>query len=503
LDPRFFQLVSTTPMPNTRGSVLLESYRALYERYTMVLFSRKTQTPLAALTLRSGSVQCLCNVTAGSSSRETSATHFRGMLSLPHQTFSFTISNLSDEAMINFNVLRASEDSGPSCYGVNEVNELRPNQSYTIDVDQRTQRRLVLGAGNRKRSGRVYTKTKVREDVKITTDEELYFNLSVAADIACPSLVSKYEEGTIWKVVQGFILRRPNRSPSPRVTTVMDRSNSNGRIYTANDEVTFNPFELDGETANDEVTFNPFELDGERGEGASLDSWSEILSFNPLHLGESEDESSGVEIREEQSTNASPTTASPTTPRRRGRRRRNLCRIAAPLGGPASRQVEAIRSGTGTSSQRQLSSLNEHEYNDNVPISSGYSGHEYFYENLSEPTVLCLAIQPDLTLPRLPNIEKELAAQIDSLMNDPDVVLSHIKVHKTETCVIDLESEADTVIFPCGHQCINHANASTSLQNCPMCRTAITGFLCVNKKKKKYDLRKFKSFIRSRQRQRL
>jgi len=486
LDPRFFQLVSTIPMPNTRGSVVLESYRAVYERSTMVLFSRKTQTPLAALTLRPDSVRCLCKVTAGSSSRRTSATHFQGMLSSPNQTFSFTISNLSDEAMINFNVLRASEDSGPSCYGVNEVNELRPNQSYTIDVDQRTQRRLVLGAGNRKRSGRVYTKTKVREDVKITTDEELYFNLSVAADIACPSLVSKYEEGTIWKVVQGFILRRPNRSPSPRVTTVMDRSNSNGRIY----------------TANDEVTFNPFQLDGERGEGASLDYWSEILSFNPLHLGESEDESSGVEIREEQSTNASPTTASPMTTRRRGRRRRNLCRIAAPLGEPASRQVEAIRSGTGTSSQRQLSSLNEHEYNDNVPISSGYSGHEYFYENLSEPTVLCLAIQPDLTLPRLPNIEKELAAQIDSLMNDPDVVLSHIKVHKTETCVIDLESEADTVIFPCGHQCINHANASTSLQNCPMCRTAITGFLCVNKKKKKYDLSKFKSIIRS-QRQRL
>ena len=49
-------------------------------------------------------------------------------------------------------------------------------------------------------------------------------------------------------------------------------------------------------------------------------------------------------------------------------------------------------------------------------------------------------------------------------------------VYKSETCVIDLESDADTVICTCGHQCVNHANVG-DLRKCPMCRSSITAFV--------------------------
>ena len=50
-------------------------------------------------------------------------------------------------------------------------------------------------------------------------------------------------------------------------------------------------------------------------------------------------------------------------------------------------------------------------------------------------------------------------------------------VYKEEMCVIDLESEADTIVCTCGHQCINHANISNDITRCPLCRSPITAFV--------------------------
>mmetsp|Transcript_2615 Transcript_2615/g.5622 ORF Transcript_2615/g.5622 Transcript_2615/m.5622 type:complete len:649 (-) Transcript_2615:173-2119(-) len=191
----------------------------------MVLFSRRTRTPLAALTLSTDDdVGCLGMLTGRPPPPGASEPHFQGMLSMPDQTFSFVISNLCDDGMINFNVLhtphRVSEvDPGPS-YGVNEVNELHPNQSYEIEADQRSNRKMVLRGKTKIVKD---PETSIERSVPVTVQETekkdepkgLYFYLSVVPDASCGSLVEKFAEGTVWKAAAGFV--RCLKQPMPTV----------------------------------------------------------------------------------------------------------------------------------------------------------------------------------------------------------------------------------------------------------------------------------------------
>jgi len=91
LDNRFFQLVQA--VPETHGNVVVESYKAVYARSTMILYSRKTHTPLAALTLKGDEVDvgCLSMLMARPCPPNNSTPHFQGMLSLPDQIFFYNI----------------------------------------------------------------------------------------------------------------------------------------------------------------------------------------------------------------------------------------------------------------------------------------------------------------------------------------------------------------------------------------------------------------------------
>ena len=72
----------------------------------MVLFSRKTRTPLAALTFKAvNDSNCLSMLTGRPSPANASEPYFQGMMNKPDQAFSLTISNLSPVGMINFNIL--------------------------------------------------------------------------------------------------------------------------------------------------------------------------------------------------------------------------------------------------------------------------------------------------------------------------------------------------------------------------------------------------------------
>ena len=173
---------------------------------------------LLLLTLKADDVGCLSMLTGRPSPCGAPEPYFQGMLNMPDQAFTFTISNLSNEGMINFNILhtphRVSEvDPGPA-YGINEVNELHQNQSYTIEADQRNKRKMILTG-----------KTKAVKDLKISAEKQvpltvkdseatetpmgLYFYLNVVPDKACKELVDKFAEGTVWKAAPGFIRHVP------------------------------------------------------------------------------------------------------------------------------------------------------------------------------------------------------------------------------------------------------------------------------------------------------
>jgi len=144
LDPNFFERCSTT----THKGSKLEAYRAIYARSTMVLFSRKTHTPIAALTFAADDKGCLGMLTGRPAPPDASETYFQGMLNLPDQNFTFTISNLSNKGSIRFQVLHQGDGSA-SAQQVNQINVLRSNQTYTIPGDRRSNRK-TLSRSNRK-----------------------------------------------------------------------------------------------------------------------------------------------------------------------------------------------------------------------------------------------------------------------------------------------------------------------------------------------------------------
>ena len=120
----------------------------------------------------------------------------------------------------------------------------------------------------------------------------------------------------------------------------------------------------------------------------------------------------------------------------------------------------------------------ELKHGDRVEVQSSYTGHDYTYEHRSEPTVLCMSIWEDMKFLGLPNIAEELAEQVDEwVKNEGKALIESLNaIFKADTCVIDLESEADTIVCSCGHQCLNHANVG-NLRKCPMCRLPITAFV--------------------------
>jgi hypothetical protein len=113
-----------------------------------------------------------------------------------------------------------------------------------------------------------------------------------------------------------------------------------------------------------------------------------------------------------------------------------------------------------------------------VEVHGCYTGHDYAYQHCSEPTVLCMSIWEDMKFLGLPNIEEGLAEEVEEwVKNEGKAMIESLNaIFKADTCVIDLESEADTIVCTCGHQCINHANVG-DLRTCPMCRSPITAFV--------------------------
>jgi hypothetical protein len=180
----------------------------------MVLLSCKTQTPLAALTLKADDEGCLSMLTARPPPKGASEAYFQGMLNQVDESFTLTISNLSDEGMINFDVLHtpclASQVNPGPDYAINKTSVISPNQSYTFEADQRNICRMVLGGKTKQARFPLLTREK---NIPMTVKEAeakamgLDFYLNVVAEKDCKSLVNKFAEGTAWKVIPGFVRR--------------------------------------------------------------------------------------------------------------------------------------------------------------------------------------------------------------------------------------------------------------------------------------------------------
>ena len=520
LDRRFFESCQCT----SHKGAHFESYKAVYARSTMVLFSRKTRTPLAALTLSTRDVGCLSMITGRPSPADTKEPYFQGMLNMPDQAFNFSISNLSERGMINFNILHTPHrvscvDPGPS-YGVNEVNELSPDESITVKADQRSNRQMVL-AGKTKTIQDPVTQQEKQVAVTVqdteTSDKNqgLYFYLSVVPDKACKPLVDKFAEGTVWKVVPGFVRRMAQ--PPPLKPTGISRSFPSPQRPSLDPSFSFpgaaaspRPLGLSearGSAIGPAVFYTQQQSRGIHNAPPTVhaDVFYSSAPISPC-FGNPQPMYAGY--------GATPSPAAPSTTGAswmtlRGSATNDVALEREPdeVGlsfnaqlfsrtSDATRDDDVVMEDVGNSSSVQRhakpvdvgsTQAGKLTYGEHVDVASSYTGHDYAYERASEPTVLCMSIWEEMKfLPLTETIEKELEAEVKEwIENEGKALIESLNaVFKSETCVIDLESEADTIICTCGHQCINHANVRQLLEaqhhydhKCPMCRGPITAFV--------------------------
>jgi hypothetical protein len=473
IDPHFFTRVSAEDNKQVRH----EAYKAKYARSTMVLYSTKTRTPLAALVFKAEDPGCLSLLTGRPTPGQATEPYFQGMLNMPDQVFTFSIVNLSDKGMINFNILhtphRVSEvDPGPT-YGINQVNELHPNQGYTIPADQRNNCKMVLAGKTRKNADGTDTKVTVKDTESKEQKEGLYFYLSVVAANSCPELVEKFAEGTVWKCSSHFV--RKVKVPEVHLQSSSYRGGSGMRLLSRHAPPVTRGIRGPGQgPVHGDIPEGAYmslggfgaSRGGDSGNRSMNESWRNQSYTVPESYHPEEEESEDGEADMDLFDTAPAPVFRSTGNAGSGLQSKGLS--STPLvsaAGFAAVDVGSTQAGSLT-------------YGKQVEVRSGFTGEEYAYEHPSTPTVLCLSLYPEMKFYPLPDLDEAVGAELKEWMENEgkELLAALTAIYKADTCVIDLESPADTVVIQCGHQCLNHANVG-DLRKCPMCRNPITALV--------------------------
>jgi hypothetical protein len=82
-----------------------EGYMSNEPRSTMILYSNKTYTPLAALQFHAKKPFAKCLLTARPQEKDSSTHIFQGLINEDNHVFYFSIVNLCPKGSINFNIL--------------------------------------------------------------------------------------------------------------------------------------------------------------------------------------------------------------------------------------------------------------------------------------------------------------------------------------------------------------------------------------------------------------
>ena len=216
LDLKYFETLYSETFDNYEYSVI----RPLGN--PMILFSKIDGTPLASLHLRcqENYKQKDVNNTRGRAlmtKRPDSSSFkcdFQGLIDRDGQEFEFVITNLTDQGYINFNILKKDEKVDTiNPGGLNEINELRPNESYAVKCDQADNKSLILKALVKQE------KTDLDPEIKLTVKEDeqnkdklgTYFFLSVVPQIGKDEYKEKFKD-TMWACSDMFCIKRKVQS---------------------------------------------------------------------------------------------------------------------------------------------------------------------------------------------------------------------------------------------------------------------------------------------------
>lgn len=175
----------------------------------LILFSNIDGFPLAALHLR-------CVDENGGraliAKRHSGDTDFQGLINRDNQEFELVISNLTSQGMINFNIMHNDSkvvdvDPGTAKGGLNQVNELKPYESYAIRCDQKDNLSLILKTVTNKQG------EKIALGDQLAAGLGTKYYLSVVPQVNIPELEDKFSD-TYWACVDVLVIKNTCRYPT-------------------------------------------------------------------------------------------------------------------------------------------------------------------------------------------------------------------------------------------------------------------------------------------------
>lgn len=451
----------------------------------MILFSKLTGTPLASLHLKTqnNSVQ---NNEKGNRGRALITKRpklsklkcdFQGIINMDNQEFEFIITNLSSVGYINFNIIRMNKDGNIDYKYVNEINQLRPLESYVVQCDQSDNGVLILRSITKETSDGKRVKVNVKDDEVLGDIKKAsgsYFFLAVIPEAKHKDLVKLYED-TVW-ACSDLICVRTKKERQARLqrsdiwTGSGLSSRASGYAHHAEDDPTFYTGDFynssyahhaEGISARSSGFY--FNIHAE-DDPISNDNTGEekyyVTQVSDMGMGFFDDDGSS----DENESNINST--------------------------EQLKNSNVIVNNTLESSIIDDSFVGRVETGRKITVNSVESDIIYDYDKVSTPCIIGLSISDKIVFMDNEENNEELSS-LASLAKDmvnifikdegKQLLESLQAIYKTDSCSICLEGvkenkPLDIVFYQCGHQCC-HYECGKSLNKCPLCRKEISAQL--------------------------
>ena len=464
LNPKYFQLVSSSTIDGFDYRV----YRTLGN--PMVLFSEVTGEPIASLHFeaqdsfaQTGESKGRALITNRPDKSTADIQMFQGLIDRDGQEFQLVITNLASTGYINFNILRTDskvETVDPG--GVNQVNELRPGESYIIKSDQNADNAsLVLNAIVSESTGKKVT---VKDDEASDTGPKgTYFFLSVVSQQGVIELEKKFEK-TRWSTTD-FIVKKSqvvlvNHVPHPNLRYRGGPMNRMARAYQVGG---FGDVDIEEEADAEPIGTimpQPTRFLGVRTVGfnprnASMDFHGDIPKPNGivdlLKVAESE-EDDGIRLD-----------------------------VARPFAKESKLKTEkqSVVSDALTQEQVLNSKATQLGRGKKVVVNSSFTGIEYNYHITASRCLLGLSVADNLNFADLATVltEEEIKGEANEMLKvliEGRFIefLEKGKIYESKECVVCMDEMVDCVLYTCGHKCVQYECAER-LKQCPLCRKFI------------------------------
>lgn len=519
LDYRFFKQVhqETYEDPSDSTHNLVQTaYVPLYGK-PMCLFSEHDGTPLAVLNLEyqdrsryTDQHTSFVTELPADTQGQAQATgplrqRFQGVVTLDDQKVQFVLTNCTDN-YINFNLMKCDEkvtETNPG--GLNQVNELRPYESYAVQCDQTLGNRVLKLTTHKtlNDSSKLteFTETTLGDEVKASTGSKVgsYLYLSVATRNDDNAENCERFKKTFWKPVDYLVVTSREYNYYAKTNAIPSGTNlrvggNNGeessRLESTNNHMIEAYDAMVSEISNIERVI-------ERGE--HLDKMVDRCEqLQPANAHQFVKQSYTVQkslVQEGGFSKLSRAFASAASSVKNALTSRSdlvnydsssqeECDDAIsdddnfPVIGFVSQGLQPTGSvAKGTSNIMQSKVANIGVGDEVLTVSTYETDIEYNYDSVSNLCVLGLSVMCDFKLVNQMS-DAEIVAEVKELVNKYKTklfgdLISQTKVYESEECCVCCCEKPDVMFYRCGHACVD-AVCAKELKRCPLCRMNVS-----------------------------